>query len=77
MNNSVLFRKGATKNPCYQCPDRSAECHAKCERWAEYEAKRNERYAMQKKQREFNEMMGEIECHRIEVSKKFKGRRRR
>lgn len=25
------------KAPCYKCPDRTAECHAHCDKWAEYE----------------------------------------
>ena len=25
-------------NPCLDCPDRSAECHAHCERYAEWNA---------------------------------------
>lgn len=27
--------------PCKDCPDRWAECHANCEKWAEYEKKRD------------------------------------
>lgn len=34
------------KQPCARnCPDRNAECHAKCEKWAIYEKERNEEYA--------------------------------
>ena len=31
--------------PCVKdCPDRSAECHAHCEKYLEYEKARNEKY---------------------------------
>lgn len=31
------------KNPCYKCPERVADCHAKCEIYAEF-AKTQEKY---------------------------------
>lgn len=39
--------------PCKKdCPNRSAECHAHCEAWAEYEKKRNEQYIIDGKEKE-------------------------
>jgi len=33
------------KQPCTrECPDRKAGCHAKCEKWLEYEKARNAEY---------------------------------
>lgn len=44
------------KQPCAQdCPDRSADCAATCEKWAAYVKERNAKYAERKMQSEFEE----------------------
>lgn len=52
------------KAPCYMCPDRTAECHAHCEKWAEYEAARNAEYEKRNKDGERSRIIHEIEWER-------------
>jgi len=54
------------KQPCKKdCPNRNAECHAHCEKWALYEADRNSRYEEGKKIREVQGILTEIEKRRM------------
>ncbi len=53
------------KQPCQiKCPDRNAECHAKCEKWLEYERARNEEYERKGKEKEKDRVLYEIERDR-------------
>lgn len=53
------------KMPCKRdCPDRKAECHAKCEKWLEYEKARNAEYERVAKIKELNRTLYEIERDR-------------
>lgn len=52
------------KAPCYKCPDRTAECHAHCNKWSEYETARDAEYARRKKEGERSRMLSEIEWQR-------------
>lgn len=54
------------KAPCYMCPDRSAECHAHCEKWLEYEKVRNAEYKRVGKLKEQTRIINEIEMDRAE-----------
>jgi len=49
-----LTHQGRTKSPCKGCADRSPECHAKCEKYAEYNRiHAQEAKDIHKKRREF------------------------
>lgn len=37
MNNIWTFNYNPKKHPCWDCKERSAECHGKCEKYAEFE----------------------------------------
>ncbi len=76
MNNTVLFRK-TIYSPCKGCEDRYAECHAHCEKWAEYEEKRNEMYKERRTEAEREQIMYDIEMKRIDTYRKQRGRKRR
>ena len=55
------------KQPCeLHCPDRSPECHGKCEKWLEYEKERNKAYIERNKEKEINRTLYEIERKRKE-----------
>lgn len=57
------------KAPCYKCPDRTAECHAHCDRWAEYELARNADYERRLKVGEQGRIINEIESRRYRRKK--------
>ena len=65
------------KAPCYKCPERSAECHAHCEKWAEYEKARNAEYERVKKLKEQARDMYEVERDRKRDIATGRMRRRR
>ena len=53
------------KQPCAKdCPNRSAECHAHCEVWKEYEIKRNQGYIDAGKEKAFNQQLNDIDNRR-------------
>jgi|GEM_PF-2936915 len=53
------------KQPCTrECPDRSAECHSKCDKWLEYEKARNAEYERVKKEKQIAYTLYEIERDR-------------
>ena len=52
------------KSPCYMCPDRTAECHTHCEKWAESELSRNADYERRRKLSETGRIINEIESRR-------------
>lgn len=53
------------KHPCdLHCPDRSAECHAHCEKWLEYEKARNEEYKERNRAKELACIAYQIERDR-------------
>lgn len=53
------------KQPCQiNCPNRNAECHAKCEKWLEYEKARNEEYERKGKEKEKDRVLFELERDR-------------
>ncbi len=60
--------------PCYKCPDRSAECHAVCEKWAEYEQARAKYYKWKNEAAAAEHDIRAIYADRIEAQRK---RRRR
>ena len=62
------------KPPCKSCPDRSAECHAVCEKWAEYEKARNAYYKEKNEAGTIAHDINSIYADRIEAQRK---RRRR
>ena len=50
-----IGHQGRTKSPCQGCSDRSSECHAKCEKYAEYsKTHMKEVRDIHKKKREYN-----------------------
>lgn len=49
--------------PCKDCPDRWAECHANCEKWAKYEEARNAAY---KEKNKAGEIAHALRCMEIE-----------
>lgn len=60
--------------PCYKCPDRDAECHAVCEKWARYEKARGEYYREKNEAGKIAHDINSIYADRIEAQRK---RRRR
>lgn len=53
------------KQPCSKdCPNRNAECHAHCEKWARYEAERNARYIEAEKIRDLQGFLSGMESRR-------------
>lgn len=53
------------KQPCTkECPDRSAECHSKCDKWLEYEKARNAEYERTAKEKQIAYTLYEIERDR-------------
>lgn len=53
------------KQPCkIDCPERSAECHARCERWLEYERARGEEYARRRREKEKEGLLDSLERDR-------------
>ena len=53
------------KQPCTkECPDRSAECHSKCDKWLEYEKARNAEYERTAKKKQIAYTLYEIERDR-------------
>ena len=44
-------------NPCYKCEDRHQGCHAKCERYAEWNAGRSKARKAQIKYNEANDFL--------------------
>ena len=53
------------KQPCTrECPDRKAGCHAKCEKWLEYEKARNAEYERTAKEKQIAYTLYEIERDR-------------
>lgn len=48
------------KTPCFRCPDRTSECHADCERYAEYTRDRQEylhlRWQVRKTKRDIDDI---------------------
>lgn len=53
------------KQPCQKnCPDRNAECHAKCEKWLVYEEERNKEYERRGKEKHNAEVLYLIERDR-------------
>lgn len=53
------------KQPCTQdCPNRNAECHAHCEKWALYEAERNARYIEDGRARDIQGFLYKMESRR-------------
>lgn len=53
------------KQPCDKnCPDRSAECHSRCEKWLEYEKARNEEYARRAEEKQKEGILYQIERDR-------------
>lgn len=65
------------KVPCNGCPDRWSECHAHCEKYAEYEQARNAEYAEWHKAAEQARILNEIEWQRKLKFEKAKGGRKR
>ena len=60
--------------PGKYCPDRWAECHANCEKWAEYEKKRDAFYKKRAKLAEAEHDMRAIEVERAYRKQKvYKG----
>ncbi len=45
--------------PCYECNDRTEDCHCICEKYKAFEKARNERYEERKK---LSQQLGDI-CH--------------
>lgn len=43
--------------PCYKCEDRHQHCHAKCERYAKWDAERAELKAQKNKFNEANDFL--------------------
>lgn len=53
------------KQPCLKdCPERSAECHTVCEKWAQYEQLRAEFYKARGVDAEQTRVLNEIERDR-------------
>lgn len=53
------------KQPCAKdCPDRSGDCHAKCDRWAVWERERNKGYAIASQRKQLESDMREVERRR-------------
>lgn len=53
------------KQPCQiNCPNRTAECHGKCEKWLVYEKVRNEEYERIGKEKEQDRVLYELERDR-------------
>lgn len=75
MDNSVLFSKRII-SPCKDCKDRWSECHAHCEKYKEYEIKRNEHYEQKFRESEHEQEMYSIEGQRIERYKRLRSRKR-
>ena len=66
------------KQPCKRdCPERSGECHASCERWKKYEAERNSEYELIRKEKAQYYDMYEFEANRKRDIATGKLRRRR
>lgn len=67
------------KPPCKDCPDRWAECHAKCAKWAQYEEERDRIYQARKKACELGFILRSLEVERVHLVKTgklhVKGRR--
>lgn len=61
--------------PCKDCPDRWAECHANCEKWAEYEEARREYYKQKTAKDKVEIILRQIEFDRISAKRKSKGGR--
>ena len=65
------------KVPCKDCPERSPTCHAKCEKYQEFNLRREE--LREARQKESNQRAGFIEHHqrlaaRVRTDKPRKGR---
>lgn len=68
------------KQPCkIECPERSAECHARCEKWLEYEKARNEEYARRGERKKQEQLLNDMERDRKRdiALGKMRNRRRR
>ena len=66
------------KQPCkIDCPDRSAECHGRCEKWLEYERARNEEYIKRGEEKYTEGLLYQIEQDRKRDIALGKMRRRR
>lgn len=64
-NRAAVFFCGRMMNmvlpPCKDCPDRVLSCHSRCERFAEYQRKKDvERKAIQRERDRFSEFPAEI-----------------
>lgn len=60
--------------PCKGCPDRWAECHAVCEKWAEYEKARTDFYKWRDEATATAHIMADINADRAEVIRKRRKR---
>lgn len=66
------------KQPCKKdCPDRSAECHAVCEKWAEYSEIMKTFYKVRADAYNLQNDLNEIERARIKKIKSGNMKRRR
>ena len=65
------------RSPCKDCPDRWAECHAVCERWAEWEKAKTEEYKRRREAGETNYFVRHLECERNRKMKRGKLKARR
>lgn len=66
------------KQPCKKdCPDRSAECHAVCEKWAEYSEIMKTLYKVRADAYNLQNDLNEIERARIKKIKSGNMKRRR
>ena len=62
---------GFKDQPCKQdCPGRSAECKCSCEKWAEFEARKQEDYERRRKQGQHTYDLNSLEIQRYKKGKR-------
>lgn len=70
MNRRAFSIRHRSNTPCFQCLDRSAECHATCSRYKEYAEKQEQTRQRRYKDNQITEAEREITHHRVTTRKR-------
>lgn len=71
-----MFRN--EKSPCWQCTDRTVECHTNCERYKAYRLAKDEENAQRIMQKQIDVALRDIDRkRRHDISQGLMGRRKR
>ena len=62
-----------SQSPCYNCTDRNAECHSKCERFSAWKSSCESQKAVTKRQKDNDSMMRD---YYVRIGKRIGGKKK-